>query len=286
MKNTDISVAGFSVHGLLAEGKIDIFGYLEACRYRYDLRTADIWNGLLPTIEPEFLTKVRHGLEERELTLVNYHVDGVHLWEDDGEARERNYRGALAHLKAAALLGAKTVRIDTGGKVAPMTPEQREYLATRFREYCVFGQDHGFAVGPETHWGLSLTADNMETIARDVDHPAYGILLHIGHWEDGDPDAGDARLARYAVHTHVDAKMTHTRLAEKMRLLQDAGYTGCWGVEHHSARNEYAEIAIQIAMVRRALAENLWERQQAETAAQKETPEANPLLTAEQEGRA
>jgi hypothetical protein len=44
----NISVAGFSVHGLLAEGKIDIFGYLESCRYRYDLHTADIWNGLLP----------------------------------------------------------------------------------------------------------------------------------------------------------------------------------------------------------------------------------------------
>ena len=79
----NISLAGFSVHGLLAEGKIDIFGYLEACRYRYGLQTADIWNGLLPTIEPEFLVKVRQGLEERELTLVNYHVDGVHLWEED-----------------------------------------------------------------------------------------------------------------------------------------------------------------------------------------------------------
>jgi sugar phosphate isomerase/epimerase len=282
----NISVAGFSVHGLLAEGKIDIFGYLESCRYRYDLRTADIWNGLLPTIEPEFLIKVRHGLEERELTLVNYHVDGVHLWEDNSEARERNYQGALAHLKAAALLGAKTVRIDTGGKVAPITSEQLDYLATRFREYCQFGQDHGFKVGPETHWGLSLTADNMESIARAVDHPAYGILLHIGHWEDGDPDAGDARLAPYTVHTHVDAEITRTRLAEKIQLLLDAGYTGCWGVEHHSAKNEYAEIAVQLATVRRVFARTLWERQVVEVESQRETPEANPLLTAEQEGRA
>lgn len=287
----NVSLAGFSVHGLLAEGKIDIFGYLESCRYRYGLQTADLWNGLLPTIEAGFLTKVRHGLEERELSLVNYHVDGVHLWEDDPAARERNYRGALAHLEAAALLGAKTVRIDTGGKVAPVTPEQLDYLAGRYREYCAFGRDHGFAVGPETHWGLSLTADNMEAIARAVDHPAYGILLHIGHWEDGDPDAGDARLARYAVHTHVDAELTRgPRLAEKMRLLLDAGYTGCWGVEHHSAQNEYAEIAVQLATVRRALARALWERQQAETHTVKESrsevPEANPLLTAEQEGRA
>jgi sugar phosphate isomerase/epimerase len=280
----NISIAGYSVHGLLAEGKIDIFGYLESCRYRYDLRTADIWNGLIPSIEPDFLTKVRHGLEERELTLVNYHVDGVHLWEDDPAARERNYQGALAHLQAAAMLGAKTVRFDTGGKVTPMNAEQLDYVAGRYREYCAFGQDHGFAVGPETHWGFSLTADNMEAIARAVDHPAYGILLHIGHWEDGDPDAGDRRLAPYTVHTHVDANTSRTNLAEKMQVLIDAGYKGCWGVEHHSTQNEYNEIAVQLAAVRRVLTRAQWERQQAETKAQKH--DGNPLLTAEQEGRA
>ncbi len=279
----NISIAGFSVHGLLAEKKIDIFGYLESCRYRYDLRTADIWNGLLPSIEEDFLRKVRQGIEERELTLVNYHVDGCHLWEEDPDVRERHYRLALDHLRAAALLGAKTVRFDTGGKIQPMTPEQLDYVAGRYREYCAFGQEHGFKVGPETHWGFSLTADNMEAIAKAVDHPAYGILLHIGHWEDGDPDAADKRLAPYAVHTHVDARITQTVLAEKMQMLLDAGYTGCWGVEHHSAKNEYAEIAVQLAMVRRVLARTLWERQDAETQAAKTARERNPLLTEQQE---
>lgn len=87
------------------------------------------------------------------------------------------------------------------------------------------------------------------------------------------------------MHTHVDAETTRTRLAEKMQLLIDAGYAGCWGVEHHSAQNEYAEIAVQIATVRRALARTVWERQLAQTHSQEATPQANPLLTAEQEGR-
>ena len=286
----NISIAGYSVHGLLAEGKIDIFGYLESCRYRYGLDTADIWNGMLPTIETNFVRKVRHGLEERELTLVNYHVDGVHLWEDDADAREKNYQGALAHLKVAALLGAKTVRFDTGGKLAAMTPEQLDYIAGKYREYCRFGQDHGFKVGPETHWGISLIADNMEAIAKAVDHPAYGILLHIGHWENGDPDDGDRRLAPYTAHTHVDANITRTSLAEKIDLLLNAGYQGCWGVEHHSAKNEYAEIAVQLATVRRVLARKLYDRQVIEMTApphpEGSRPDGNPLLTAEQEGRA
>lgn len=282
----NISVAGFSVHGLNKENRINIFGYLESCRYRFGLDSADIWNGQIGTNDETVLRKVRHEIEERELTLVNYHVDGVHLWEDDTDARERNYRNALIELKAAALLGAKTVRFDTGGtKIAPMTPEQHDYLATRFGEYCRFAGDHGFRIGPENHWGLSLVADNMETIARDVNHPAYGILLHIGHWEDGDPDGGDRRLAPYAVHTHVDATTTWGgNLADKMQMLTDAGYTGYWGVEHHTGKNEYAEIAAQLSQVRRVLTRARWDAQKSESDTVAASKTLNPLLTPEQEG--
>ena len=281
-----ISIAGYSVHGLLAEGKIDIFGYLEACRYRFGLGTADIWNGLLPTLDSDFIRKVRHELDGRELTLVNYHADGCHVWEDAPGARARNRELAFQHLQTAASLGAKTVRIDTGGKLERMSAEQLTVISDQFREYCLFGQEHGFSVGPETHWGISLIADNMEEIAKTVAHPAYGILLHIGHWELGDPDEGDRRLAPYAVHTHVDAKITQTCLAEKMLLLLDAGYTGYWGVEHHSKQNEYAEIALQLAMVRKVLSQLLWEQQRGENLDAASVKTGNPLLTDEQEGRA
>lgn len=278
-----ISIASYSVHGLLAEGKIDIFGYLESCRYRYGLDTADIWNGLLPDIEESTLRKVRQAVEERELTVVNYHVDGVHIWEDEAEAREHNRKNALAHLQAAVQLGAKTVRFDTGGKVGPMSEEQFDTLAQRYQEYCRFAGDHGFRVGPENHWGVSLIADNMERIARAVDHPAYGILLHIGHWEDGDEEGGDRRLAPWTAHTHVDARATSTCLEARINLLLGAGYAGYWGVEHHSAQNEYAEIAWQLATVRRALARKRWDSQNVESIAALQGKPGNPLLTEEQE---
>ena len=279
-----ISIASYSVHGLLAEGKIDVFGYLESCKYRYGLDTADLWNGLVGTTDEGYLQKVRQAVEEREMTVVNYHVDGVHLWEDDPVAREQNYQKALVHLRAAVTLGAKTVRFDTGGTLTSMTPEQFDYVVSKYQEYCRFGGDHGFRVGPETHWGFSLLADNMENMARAIDHPAYGILLHIGHWENGDPEEGDRRLARWTAHTHVDATITRTCLAEKIQLLLDAGYTGYWGVEHHSTQNEYAEITYQLAEVRRVLARKVWEAHNIESIEALQGKVGNPLLTLEQEG--
>lgn len=282
----NISVAGFSMHGLLNEGRINLFGYLETCRYRYSLHTADVWNGFLPDISDDVVRKVRQEMDAREMVCVNYHVDGAHLWVDEAEKRGLNYRNALAHLRVALLLGAKTVRFDTGGRIEPMTAEQTDYMIAKYGEYARFAHDHGFRVGPETHWGFSLRRDNMLAIAEGVNHPGYGVLLHIGHWEDGDPDAGDSAMAPYTMHTHVDARTTVTRLEEKMKMLLDAGYTGCWGVEHHSAKNEYAEIAVQLAYVRRALSRTVFDQQQAETVTLKAEAETlNPLLTREQEAQ-
>ncbi len=278
-----ISIASYSFHGLLAEGKIDAFGYLESCRFRYGLDTADFWNGIIGTHESDYLTKVRQAAEERELEVVNYHVDGVHLWEDKTEDRERNYRLALEHLQAAATLGAKTVRFDTGGKGLEATEEQFDFLVKRYQEYCRFAINNGFKIGPENHWGFSLSAQLMRKLAETIDDPAYGILLHAGHWDDCDGLEGDKLLAEYAVHTHIDANVTRNSLVERISLLEAAGYSGCLGVEHHSTKNEYAEVAYQIAEVRRVLCRKNFDRHAAETTLRKELKTGNPLLTLEQE---
>lgn len=236
---------------------MDVFGYLETCKYRYGLDAADFWNGIMGpdelVLDATFQQKVKDALTEREMTLANYHVDGCHVWENEPAQREQHNRSALKHLAVARFLGAQTVRIDAGGTGQTWTTEQFDLIVQRFQEYCKIAADGGFKVGPESHWGPELVPDNMERLARAVDHPAFGILMHIGHWENAPEEEGDKRLARWAVHTHVDARVTRTRLESAMQILINAGYNGYWGVEHHSGQNEYAEVAWQISEVRRAL---------------------------------
>src|SRR5436309_558372 len=59
-----VSIASFSFHRSRAAGTVDVFGYLESCRYRYHLDTADIWNVLLGSdpnqyLDESFLAKVK-----------------------------------------------------------------------------------------------------------------------------------------------------------------------------------------------------------------------------------
>jgi sugar phosphate isomerase/epimerase len=243
----NVAIASYAFHGLLRAGAIDLFGYLESCRYRYHLNTADIWNGMLASTEDDYLALVRRALVERELTLVNLCVDGPHIWEDDPQVRERHYQGALRYLRVAELLGARTLRIDAGVREEHFTAEQFETIVARFREYAQRAYDAGFRVGPENHWGAEVVPENMRRLCEAVDHPGFGVLLHFRGNE------GDAVMAPWAMHTHISWDITEGDLAGRMALLRDAGYRGCWSVEHHSGANEYAEVAIQLAKVRDVL---------------------------------
>jgi len=249
----DISIASYAFHGLLRKGQMDLFGYLESCRYRYHLDLADIWNGMLASTEDEYLYLVRDALDERGLVLANLCVDGAHIWEDDPAQREANYRSALAHLHAAQVLGARTVRIDAGGREPAWTAAQFDAIVARYREYADRAAEGGYRIGPENHWGAEKVPANMVRLIQAVDHPAFGVLLHVGSWLGDDADEGDALVAPYVMHTHLAWQITEGPLADKMALLRGAGYRGAWGVEHHTGEHEYAEVAVQVARVRDVL---------------------------------
>ena len=255
-----VSIATYAYHGLLAEGVMDVFGCMETVRFRHDLRAIDIWNGFTPddvAFDPDFQAKVRRGLIERELIHANYCVDGCHVWWDSADDRDAARETAFKQLQTGVAMGAQTIRIDCGGEGTEWTSEQFDTIVETMQQFAQFAHDHGIKAGPESHWGAELVPDNMQRLAQAVDHPGFGILIHVGHWENATADEGDSRLAPWCMHTHVDAQTTETRLAEAIEILSAAGYDGYWGVEHHTGRNEYAEVAYQVAAVQRTLSDRV-----------------------------
>lgn len=252
LPNMNLSVLSYSFRGLLEAGKIDIFGYLETCKYRYHLSIADIWNGFLPSMEESFLRKVREALDERELTLTDYCADQVNIWENDPAKREKFHQNALANLNAARILGAKFMRVDAGGNGTAWTDEQFDLIVKRYKEYAQYAYDHGFKAGSENHWGPETVWANMQKLFQAVNHPGFGVCCHMRGWHGTleEKDEADRLVAPWVCHTHFPWHITEGPLEEKMRNLRDVGYQGAYSVEHHTGKNEYAEVAVQLARVR------------------------------------
>src|SRR5262249_51794373 len=120
----DISVASYSFHRLLESGKQDIFSYITDCK-RLGCTLLDPWVGHLPTLDTdgaeltteqaEFVNKVKTAADQAMLPFGCVAVDGAHIYEPDAEGRHKNRQRAYRWLEIAHQLGARQIRIDTGG---------------------------------------------------------------------------------------------------------------------------------------------------------------------------
>ncbi len=254
MNTLPTCVASYSFHGLLGEGACDVFRYLDLLRFRYHVRYADIWTGFLPTLEDGFLSKVRYWLDRNELTLANLCVDGPHVWVDDPDGREAHRKQMLDMLRAAEKLGAKTVRIDFGGKDGHTMPEEAfEYIVKTYREYAGICGSCGMKIGPENHWGWDRVPEYLAKVKEAVDSPYYGHLYHLRNFYD-EPEKGEELCISYAMHTHIHAdSMPYAK--DVIRRLKNAGYAGVYSVEHHSGQLEPERVDWQLATVRGLIAE-------------------------------
>ncbi len=250
------SVASYSFHGLLKLKKMDVFHYLETCRYRYNLDTADIWNGFIESYDEEYLKKIKEALDDREMTLVNLCCDHAHPWADHPDMLSKQNEVAQDCLRAAKILGAKSIRFDLGVRKMTMDDEQIEYTAKKFREYAEIGKEEGFKVCFENHWGASTNFEVVNTMFEAINHDNFGLLLHLGNWgpdvDLAQKDKYDVQMASKAIHMHFSQAYCE-RVLEVLRPIYNAGYNGIWATEHHTGKNEYNEVEFQLSAMKREL---------------------------------
>jgi sugar phosphate isomerase/epimerase len=259
-----ISTLSYSFHGLVDAGMMDIFHFFESCRFRYGLDSADLWNGMFTSTDDEFIDKVQSALAERRLVVPNIAVDGAHIMPsgNDDPAQLRSMQDR--YMQIAKRLGVGFVRFDAG----PYMPEGRQeadgwtaqefdYIVKRYQELAVFAYDNGFKVGAENHWGPERSWPNMEKLIKAVAHPGFGICMHFGGWLGTREEnlATEKAAAPYVFHTHIPWDCCEAPdLPQRLKVLKDANYPGYYSVEHHSAKNEYEQVAIQLEKVKAVLA--------------------------------
>lgn len=261
----DISVASYSFHRLLESGKQDIFGYINDCK-RLGCTQLDPWVGHLPTLDTaeaeltaeqsEFVKKVKAGADQAGLPFGCVAVDGAHIYEPDAEGRHKNRLRAYRWLDIANRLGARQIRIDTGG--TPELPDDMfAIIVEGYHDLLPRAREKGLELLLENHWGASNVPDNLVRLFDTV--PELKLLFDTHNWAKGKKEEGWQKCAKYAASVHIktfeidaNGDDPNVDLPKAIRYLLDAGYHGCWGVESvPSEGDEYAAAAKTIALIRR-----------------------------------
>ena len=274
----DISIGGFSFHRLLGSGQQDFFRYITDCR-ELGATQLDPWNAQLAPIrsaddvikagrDPQharltaqddaYLKQVRDASEAAGLPFGCIAVDGAHIYDANPEVRAANRMLADRWLEVAEILGAKQVRVDAGGP-QEMPDDVFAILVKEYQDLIARAGRKGIEVLMENHWGPSVIPENVVRIMEAVD--GLGLLLDTHNWAPDLREKGWELCAKYARSTHIktfsfdeNGNEPSVDVPRAIRLIVEAGYDGCWGVEScPTDGDEYGAARQTIALIKRTL---------------------------------
>jgi hypothetical protein len=170
----------------------------------------------------------------------------------DPTKRREGIEVAKKWLDGAAILGAKSMRVNSGGpRIAPAAlPNStgyatnaplEEYLTNcieSFKEMTEYGARLGVKVTLENHWGLTANPINIRIIVEEVNNPFCEASPDFCNWENkyllyhGLQD-----LAPYA-HTTVHAKFWdrfgEPDVQRNVRIMLNNNFTGVFALEYEA----------------------------------------------------
>ena len=168
------------------------------------------------------------------------------------DARKAGIEVAKKWLDAAAVLGAKSMRVNSGGpNILPSAAVSADgypkndlivpFLKTcieSFKEMADYGGDRGVKVTLENHWGLTSNPVNMRIIIDGVNHPFCEASPDFGNWEhEYMLFTGLKDIAPYA-HTTVHAKYwdrwTTNDVQRSTRIMLASGFKGKFALEYEA----------------------------------------------------
>jgi sugar phosphate isomerase/epimerase len=274
----ELSICSYSFHRMLETGQQDVFQYISDC-HALGCTQLDLWNGHLPSLlddearspssftpeyaqlspaEVDYLAQIKAAADRAGLPFGCLAVDGAHIYEASPEARRAQQIKADRWLNIAEQLSVQQIRIDSGG-TSEMPEDMLEVIVAGYKDLIPRAGEKGMELVMENHWGASRIPENVVRILEAV--PGLGLLFDTGNWPDDMRETGWTRCARYARATHLktfafDAEGNETTvdIPRAMRILQETGYQGSWGIESVPREGDEIEAAKKsVVLVRRVL---------------------------------
>jgi L-ribulose-5-phosphate 3-epimerase len=209
--------------------------------------------GALEFVNQFFENPTMSSLNKLKRAGKDYGVRFVRIMVDDEGAmaaadRKERMDAAIAHRKwvdIAHYLGCDDIRCNMRGGLPDFKQDKDlgQRAAEAFRDLLNYARGSGLNIIIENHGGASSNADLLVGVMKTVNDPRFGVLPDFGNINEGD-DRYEVirRLMPYAKGVSVKAAWapdgTHPRwdLEKLIKICQDAGFHGYWGIESSYGR--------------------------------------------------
>lgn len=235
-----ISLAQWSLHRTIRDGKLDHLDFAKVTRQEYGLEAIEYVNSFFKdrASDPAYLADMNTRAKDHGVYQHLIMCDGEgRLGDPETQKRRQAVENHRKWLAAAGTLGCVSIRVNAASEGT--FEEQQKLAADGLRQLCELGEPLGINVIVENHGGLSSNGQWLAGVMKMVDHPRCGTLPDFGNFYEYDRYQGVADLMPYAKAVSAkshdfdergnEAQKDYRRL---MKLVTEAGYHSWVGIEY------------------------------------------------------
>lgn len=221
------------------EGKYDLISVMPLMKElgMKGVTLNDIW--LKSATDKAYLDKIKKAARDNGLIIAGLICEG-NLSNTNDEAWNKQIEINAEKMRAAAYLGAPLVRLNLGGLGDQAKDDTigTDRCIAAFNKLLPLAKELKVKMTIENHGGPSRKADNIIRIIEETDPKWVGSCLDFKNWPQDLILQENAKLARYAYHTHAkahtfgeDGEETVVPYGKVLQMLKDAKYKGAVSIE-------------------------------------------------------
>jgi sugar phosphate isomerase/epimerase len=246
-----ISLAEWSLHRSIREGKLDNLDFAKTAKEEFDIRAVEYVNQFFKdkASDKKYLGDLKQRHDDLDVRCLLIMIDGEGaLGDPDDAKRTQAVENHYPWVEAAKFLGCHSIRVNA--QSSDDYDEAKKLAADGLRRLSEFASDHDINVIVENHGGLSSNGKWLVETIASVGLDNCGTLPDFGNFHDYDRYQGVEETMKFA--KAVSAKShdfdeqgneTKTDYFKMMKIVTDAGYDGWVGIEYEgSDPDEFAGI--------------------------------------------
>lgn len=271
----EISLAQWSLHRALFDKKLDNLDFATVARQTYGISAVEYVNAFFfeKATDAAYIGEMKKRADGEGVRSVLIMCDREgELANSDETKRTRAVENHKKWIDAAAALGCHSIRVNAAGDAE--WNERMKHAAAGLRALVDLAEPSNLSVIVENHGGLSSNGEWLAGVMRMVDHPRCGTLPDFGNFcmdwgKAEDPSVwydrykGVSELMPFAkgvsaksYEFDTEGNEIKTDYRRMMKIVLDAGYRGCVGVEYEGdAHSEEDGIKLTKALLEKVRAE-------------------------------
>lgn len=239
----DISLAEWSLNGLLFGGKLDNLDFPAYTKDNFDIHAVEYVNQFFPSADLDYAKKLLKRTEDIGIKNVLIMIDDEgNLGETAEVNRKKSVENHFKWVECAQVLGCHSIRVNAGGRGSET--EVASAAVKSLTELSQFAADFGINVIVENHGGYSSRASWLASVMREVGMVNCGTLPDFGNFrisrdESYDLYQGMKELMPFAKGVSAkshdfdeEGNETEKDFYRILKIVKDAGFRGYIGIEY------------------------------------------------------